>query len=345
MLDPLNLHSAFARRYESLSVPSMAMSDVVYTSTTKVSVRAGESAMIPLMSHNMRGDKILLYDAKEDETNVATGVHLVNDTGVYLCTGDMSIFEEGRFVGQYQWLPMLAGDDQIVNYGIASSVDVTRTKPRLSSPKDDEVVKVEFMVNDEGLKTGVRVWRKSVLDTKYKLVNNDDKGVERLYVDHSAYAHNNGYTITTSANAVKRTTGFTRFEFALAADEERDFVVSEEAIYTDTLYLKAALVEFSRKVVPGLVANSVVAQAWVEQLQRFIDYKTIREALQAIKNGKSNVEHVRSGGGDRAKRGSGGHMNLAGTSASELWGPRAKGFTGGGSPPDKDRAMNARSWL
>jgi len=99
--------------YESISVPSMQMQDVTYNSSTKVSVASGESAMVPITSKMLRGDKIFLFDPKENETNVSKGVHLVNDSNMFLCTGDMSIFDEGRFVGQYQFAPMIEGDDQV----------------------------------------------------------------------------------------------------------------------------------------------------------------------------------------------------------------------------------------
>ena len=197
----------------------------------------------------------------------------------------MSIFDGGRFVGQYQFTPMVAGDDQIVNYGDASSVDVSRVKPSIGRNNDDCIVAVSFVHDDEERKVGVKVWRKSLLTTKYMLANNGEKPVQRLYVDHSAFSHNDGYTITTTDRAVKSVTGFTRFEFALGVEEEREFAVEEEAVYDRNVSATLDLTEFAKKIVPGLAKSGTVSASFVTELDAFLEWRKLKDALVRIKAG------------------------------------------------------------
>jgi hypothetical protein len=213
-------------------------------------------------------------------------VHLVNDSDLFLATGDMSIFDHGRFVGQFTFTPMLMGDDQIVNYGLSSSVNVTRVQPNINKSKaKDEVVDVEFVRDGDGKKFGINIWYKSVLKTKYKLENNGETAVQRLYVDHSAYSHNNGYTITTEEHAVKSVTGFKRFEFALAIDEDREFEVCEEAVYCSRVTDTSSLENFATKTLPSLLSGGTIKGDLASELEAVISWRRLKEAVIKIRDG------------------------------------------------------------
>lgn len=54
-------------QYESLNVRQCQMHDVVYEAEGKVSLKSGESAMVPLGRKVLAGDRVLHYDPKESE--------------------------------------------------------------------------------------------------------------------------------------------------------------------------------------------------------------------------------------------------------------------------------------
>jgi hypothetical protein len=56
-------------------------------------------------------------------------------------------------------------------------------------------------------------------------------GAAALYVDHEADARHGGYIILTTDNAIKSTTAFTRYRFALEPQEEVTFAVEERATH------------------------------------------------------------------------------------------------------------------
>ena len=172
---------------------------------------------------------------------------------------------------------------QIVSYGISCNLDVTRVKPKISS-KNDEVVDVVWKTDENGRKLGISVWYKSTLTTRYKMVNNGDKGVEKLYVDHSAFSHNDGYSVTTTESAVKQVTGFTRYEFSLGEGEERDFDVSEEAVYEGRMLETSNVSEFSVNMLPGLVSDGVVTGKFLSEVESFLAWRTLKGCVNDIMN-------------------------------------------------------------
>merc|ERR1712224_214474 len=96
----------------------------------------GESAMVPIGNFALLGDRVLHYDPKESEVAVKKVIHLFNDSDTPLSPGDMSIFDDDRFVSQINFTPMVPGDDELIEYGEDSSVDVAR-KVTEGSNKDE----------------------------------------------------------------------------------------------------------------------------------------------------------------------------------------------------------------
>jgi hypothetical protein len=115
---------------------------VVYEIGVPITLNSKESALVPIATHLIRGQIVLVYDPKESEVNVIRqefiyfvyynldsikrAVHLLNDTDVVFANGSASVLEGGRFMGQTPFTPMLPGDDQLITCGLDSSVSITR---------------------------------------------------------------------------------------------------------------------------------------------------------------------------------------------------------------------------
>ena len=104
-------------QYESLNIRQCQMHDVIYESKEPCSIRSGESAMVPIGNFALLGDRVLHYDPKESEIAVKKVIHLFNDSDTPLSPGDMSIFDDDRFVSQINFTPMIPGDDELIEYG------------------------------------------------------------------------------------------------------------------------------------------------------------------------------------------------------------------------------------
>ena len=135
---------------------------------------------------------------------------------------------------------MLPGDDQLIPYGVDSTVSIVRTTPsHLQSTKVDAVELVSETKEDGKSKVvgcSVRYTTMVCLivtflctqkSTKYVLKNNSDRIVNKFYIEHVADSAHGGFVVTTKENCSKSVTGFSRFEFPINAQQEVEWVVQE----------------------------------------------------------------------------------------------------------------------
>jgi hypothetical protein len=62
-----------------------------------------------------------------------------------LAPGVVSVLEGGRFVGQSPFTPMLPGDDQLVPYGLDSTVSISRSFPAKGQFTVTQAVDIEYL--------------------------------------------------------------------------------------------------------------------------------------------------------------------------------------------------------
>jgi len=261
--------------FEELS--SLAMSGlsehVVYEISLPISVRMQESAVVPVASLVMAGDRVLVYDPKETEVNAVKAVHLQNTSNMVLTNGSVSILEGGRFMGQAEFTPMLPGDDQLVPYDQDTSVSITRSYPQEQQSSTVECVEARTDSTKRRRITGASVVRKKVKTTRYTLKNNaTERTVKKFYVDHSADSSHGGFVITTTEGSVKAVTGFSRFECSLAPNEEKVVDVAEEAIFRKKLTGCGAISDFLKASdTKELLTSEVLSQELFAALQSYVE--------------------------------------------------------------------------
>ena len=290
--------------YETLNVRQVSMQNVIYKCQGLVSVKAGESSMIQITNKSLQGERVLHFEPKESDVKVLRCIHLKNDDPeeIVLPPGDMSIFDDGRFVGQTAFAPMIPGDDQLVPYCDDSQVSISVIKPVFKKTLGVEnVIRVDPIYKTPGSSKngkdfdGVKVWYRSVLQTSYGIINSStEKSVPKLYIDHNANNNNNGYTITTSDNSIFTSTGFSRFEFSLAPSEEVDFVVDEEAEYCLNFTTSEKLADFLKKDSSLLLGNDIITRELILEMEEAISWRKVRDAMYNISQGSIVEVQVRN---------------------------------------------------
>jgi len=123
----------------------------------------------------------------------------------------------------------------------------------------------ECLFSEDKQFQGVVMTKKAKRVTVYTIKNNavsKDQAVDHFYIDHAASASNNGYSVVTTDRCVKATTGFARFDLRLEPQEEIQFVVEEEAEFTETKTMPLTFVADLEKLSPeeqNVVSPTVVA--------------------------------------------------------------------------------------
>jgi len=237
-------------RFESLSAMEMAglSEHVIYHVPEPVNLAQGQTASIPIGSYNLSGERVLLFDIKENEVNAIRAVHLRNDTSHIFAPGTISVSDNGRLVCQTDFAPMLPNDEALVCYGEDGTLSIQR---EIESSSAVSAVQLWWGTSDSGRRVlrGARQTHEAFKRTTYELKNNaaasaaasagalaggrgaSSAAAVPLYIDHAADARHGGYVITTEENAIKKTTAFSRFRFVLPPQHEKTFAVEERASF------------------------------------------------------------------------------------------------------------------
>eukprot|EP01130_Rhizamoeba_saxonica_P005859 TRINITY_DN231_c0_g1_i1.p1 TRINITY_DN231_c0_g1~~TRINITY_DN231_c0_g1_i1.p1 ORF type:complete len:799 (-),score=184.92 TRINITY_DN231_c0_g1_i1:24-2420(-) len=271
--------------------------NVVYDIDIPVSIYAKESAVIPISNLEISGHHVLYYDPKDNEMNAIRAIHLFNDTGMVLAPGSVSVLEDGRFVSQSDFTPMIPGDDQLINYGLDSSISIIRSYPRLENVNTIESITTHYTTNIDGSKyqSGVDILYKTGKNTLYTIKNNSEVDIKKFYIDHTADTNHNGYVITTEAeNCVKSVIGFARYELSIKAGEEVEFLVSEEANYETTHSSSSDLISMlKQKRTTTQLETGVITMDVINDMKRIVTRREIESALQRILNYNYDQSYLR----------------------------------------------------
>jgi hypothetical protein len=102
--------------YESIDAGQMkGLSEhVVYPILTPVTIRSHESALVTINRWRLDAQLVLYYDPKINDLNAIKAVHLKNSSGMVLAPGSIAVLDDGRFVAQCAFTPMLPNDDQLI---------------------------------------------------------------------------------------------------------------------------------------------------------------------------------------------------------------------------------------
>ena len=233
--------------------------NITYILNTPTTILSKESALVPIKFWELTGEQIIFYDTKLNEVNAIKAIHIYNNSKDVLANGSISVLENGRFVSQIPFTPMLPKDDQLITYGYDTTVSIEKSNP--SELQENFISEVDWHYSKNlknlGEPIGIKLLYTDRKVTKYIIKNNsEDRTIPKFYIDHPANTQYNGYVITTKEKAIKSVTGFSRYCISLAPQEQVEFLVSEEAKYSTSISDIAGLEDFINKKLDNLLANN-----------------------------------------------------------------------------------------
>jgi len=256
-------------QFESLDPSQMSGlgEHVVYDVQNRVSIEAGESALVEIMDIDcLDACRVVVFDRKESDINCIRKIHLCNSTDHILAPGSIAVIDDGRLVSQAHLTPLLPGDDTLVPCGEDSTLSVV-CKERSYVPK---LISVGSLLDKQKQIVGLVVEYSKKKRTEYHVTNSSStRDVPNFYIDHSASALQGGYSIQTKENCIKATTGWSRFKLSLPAAAEVHFEVEEIAQYSTEYTTRSSIVNFIEEAEEGAISKELLTEinAHVGKLQ------------------------------------------------------------------------------
>lgn len=241
-----------------------------YSFSSPVTVKQGESAMLPFLQQKIGARKLLVY-AESYGLHPRDAAELTNNTGKTLDGGPVTVYDAGAYAGEalVETLPM--GDKRLISYGVDLGT-------RITTAFDSS----QAVVREIHFRRGVLTTRSAIQETKTYTIKNVDAKAKTLVIEHGQRA---GYTLL-DRKASETTPNAYRFEVKLAASATETFPVREERVFDQTFQITS----LTPAVLTSYVQNRTLSEAARNQLSQITGKKReIADNDAAIRRAEEEV--------------------------------------------------------
>jgi len=224
-----------------------------YGFATPVTVRKGESAMLPFLQQRITARKLLIY-ADSSSVHPSNAVELTNNTGKTLDGGPVTVFDAGAYGGEALMETLKSSDKRRVSYGVDLG---TRISTKLDSGRDD--------LREVHFRRGVLTARHAIRETRTYTVRNVEQKAKALIVEHPIRPN---YKLI-DAKPAETTSSAYRFEVKLAPGATEKFPVVEERILENVF----AVTNLTPDVLASFLQNKELPAATRKSLEQLASLK------------------------------------------------------------------------
>jgi hypothetical protein len=232
-----------------------------YSFSSPVTVKQGESAMLPFLQQKIGARKLLVY-SESYGLNPRDAAEISNNTGKTLDGGPITVYDAGNYAGEalVETLPM--GDKRLISYGVDLG---TRVTTAFDSSQN--------IVREIHFRRGVLTSRMAAQETKTYTIKNVDAKPKTLVIEH---AQRPGYSLL-ERKPTETTASAYRFEVKLAASATETFPVREERVYDQTTSVSS----MTPAVLATFVQNKTLSDTARRQLDQIAQKKSEVAANEA----------------------------------------------------------------
>ncbi len=224
-----------------------------YRFSQPVTVRKGESAMLPFLQQKIATRKLLIF-AGQSGQNPMNSAEITNSSGKTLDGGPITVYDGGAYAGEALMETLKAGDKRLISYAVDLG---TRITTAIDSTRD--------AVREVRLSRGVLTTRSTIQETRTYTVRNIDAKAKTLVIEHPL---RQGFKLLNQKPSETTSSAY-RFEIALAAASTQKFPVSEERLYDSTVLVA----NLSNDILLSFTQNKALSEAARQQLTRILEQK------------------------------------------------------------------------
>ena len=185
-----------------------------------ITVRQGESAMLPFLQQRVAGRKLLIYSEAHGSQHPLNAVEITNDSGKTLDGGAVTVLDAGAYAGEALFETIKDDDKRLISYAVDLGMRITTAYN--SSSK---------LLSDFTLRRGVLTTRWARKEVRTFTIRNVDQKAKTVIIEVPVRA---GYKPIGNEPDEKTATAY-RYEVDVPAGETVNFPVTEENEYSQTL--------------------------------------------------------------------------------------------------------------
>jgi hypothetical protein len=250
---------------ESSIAPSTESRDLgelfEYSFSTPVTVKQGESAMLPFLQQRLNARKLLIY-SENYGLHPMNAAELTNSSGKTLDGGPITVYDANAYAGEALVETLKAGDKRLISYGIDLGT-------RVSTAWDSSAANVREIHYARGVLTT----RNAILETKTFTIKNVDAAAKTIIVEHPV---RQGYRLI-DLKPAETTSNAYRFEVKVAAGATAALAVREERVYDQTISVST----MTPDMIATWVQNKTLSDTGRRQLEQIAAKKREVAAVDA----------------------------------------------------------------
>jgi len=224
-----------------------------YGFSTPVTVKQGESAMLPFLNQHVKTRKLLIY-SENFGLHPMNAAEVVNSTGKTLDGGPITVYDAGVYAGEALVETLKAGDKRLIGYGVDLGA-------RISTLWDS----AKANVREVHFNRGVLTTRNSAQETKTYTIKNVDATPKTVVIEHRQRP---GYKLV-DLKPSETTADSYRFEVKVAANGTEAFKVREARVYDETISVS----NLSSNLIADWTQNQALSAAARQQLDQILQKK------------------------------------------------------------------------
>jgi chaperonin cofactor prefoldin len=233
-----------------------------YRFGTPVTVKQGESAMLPFLQQKLGARKLLIY-SENYGLHPMTAAELTNTTGKTLDGGPITVYDSNAYAGEALVETLKAGDKRLISYGVDLG---TRITTKIDSGRAN--------VREIHMTRGVMQVKNSVQETKTYTINNVDDTRKTIVIEHPL---RQGYALLSNVKPKEVTSTAQRFEVVVGGKTTETFAVQEERVYDQGIQIT----NMTPDVLVTWINNRAITPAGRQALEQILAKKRQIVANQA----------------------------------------------------------------
>ncbi|MBU4399895.1 MAG: DUF4139 domain-containing protein [Planctomycetes bacterium] len=185
-----------------------------YAIAVPVTLPRQQSAMLPIVNADVKGEKISIYNPRVQAKHPLYGLKFTNTTDLYLMQGPITVFDGGVYAGDAKIEDLPPGSQRLISYGLDLDTEVA---PQ-SKGRPEELLGVRLL---KGTLIATRKYARSVEYT----VRNSGKKAKTVLVE---YPIDPNWTLISPKAPTEKTRDLYRFAVEAKPGEPAKLAVDEE---------------------------------------------------------------------------------------------------------------------
>ncbi len=144
-----------------------------YTINSPISLARHKSAMFPIVSEEIDGTKVSIYNERVNAKHPLNGFRLKNSTGLHLLQGPITVFDGGIYAGDARIEDLPPGQERLISYALDLKTEVETQ----ALPSQQGVIAAS-------LKKGTLIVTRKAIEEKTYHVNNRDQKQKVVLIEH-----------------------------------------------------------------------------------------------------------------------------------------------------------------